>query len=351
VNTSLLPTVDPPEHWSGGETRTYRAPVGLVLIMIAALLLAEPAYAGTLRDAPSAVSLLRQSARAGNMVTYSGTQFVTVWSGNGSRGTAAVLAEVRHSPSTGTSYQVTGGHARGSIRAEEFTDRTLVDRIISGYELALAGMDSVAGRDTYVVEARRDDDSLAARLWADTETYLLLRREIYDESGKMVRASGFLDVTVQGDPSTTSEAPVSSAQSKSLPDVSPLPRRLGDALVLHDVTRLTMGDDTVTHLVYSDGLSNVSVFVQRGRLDEEHLDGFARRTVAGTPVYVAEGIPQRATWACYGYVYTVVADVSSTSLETMVAALPRNNEWADVSFGDRVARGLNRVGGWLNPFG
>jgi hypothetical protein len=34
-----------------------------------------------------------------------------------------------------------------------------------------------------------------------------------------------------------------------------------------------------------------------------------------------------------------------------VAALPRNKESADVSFGDRVARGLDRVGGWLNPFG
>jgi hypothetical protein len=344
---SYLPTRNTSERLPAGA-RPYGAPVGLVLVMVAVLLLVEPAYADTPRDAPGAVSVLRQSARASARVTYSGTQFVTVWSGNGSRGTAAVLAEVQHSPTSGTSYTVMGGHARGSIRADEISDQTLVDHIISGYDLAVAGTDSVAGRDTYVVEARRDDDSLAARLWVDTDTYLLLRREIYDEAGKMVRASGFLDVTVEAVPETAGTSP--SARAKSLPDVSPLPRRLGESLVLHDVTRLTMGDDTVTHLVYSDGLSNVSVFVQRGRLDDENLDGFTRRTVAGTPVYVADGVPQRVTWACYGHVYTLVADASGTSLETMLAALPHNKDSADPGLGDRIARGLNRIGSWLNPF-
>jgi negative regulator of sigma E activity len=352
VITHSAPRADPAEHPPGGRPRPYGAPVGLVLILFAALLLTEPANADEARDAPGAVSLLRQAAQAGDTVSYSGTQVVTVWS---PEGTAAVLAEVRHSPGAGTSYRVMGGQAPGSIRADEVTDQTLVDRVISGYEVELAGMDSVAGREAYVVDVRRDDGSLAARLWTDTATYLLLRREIYNEAGKMVRASGFLDVSVhQTDAavSTTDPRAVPSAtRSRSLPDVSPLPRRLGDELVLHDVNRLTLGSQTVTQLVYSDGLSNVSVFVQQGRLDYEQLDGFTERTVAGTPVYVADGVPQRATWACCGYVYTVVADVSGTSLETMVAALPHTSEAGKASFGDRVVRGLDRVGSWLNPFG
>lgn len=318
--------------------------------MIAVLLLAEPAHADEVRDAPGAVSLLRQAARAPDSVGYSGTQFVTVWS---REGTAAVLAEVRHSPGQGTSYRVMGGQETGSIHADEISDQTLVDHVISGYEVELAGMDSVAGRDAYVVDVRRDDGSLAARLWTDTATSLLLRREIYNEAGKMVRASGFVDISVRsGAGVSAADSRTMSAQPRpaSLPDVSPLPRRLSDELVLHEVNRLTLGSQTVTQVVYSDGLSNVSVFVQRGRLDSEHLDGFTERTVAGTPVYVADGVPQRVTWACYGYVYTVVADVSSTSLETVVAALPHSTASADRSFAGRVVRGLDRVGSWLNPF-
>src|SRR5699024_4291605 len=47
-----------------------------------------------------------------------------------------------------------------------------------------------------IVEARRDDASVAARLWLDQETSLALRRETFDQQGALLNASAFVDITM-----------------------------------------------------------------------------------------------------------------------------------------------------------
>lgn len=341
--------------------------LGLLVAMVAVLLVADPALASArepLRgtaDVQEAVTLLRDAARAGAHVSYSGTQFVTVWSEGG--GTSAVLASVRHTPGGGTSYRVLGGQDPGSTVVDDLGDERLVDLMVAAYDVQVAGSGTVAGRSAHVVDLRRSDGTLAARVWTDTETCLLLRREVYDESGTLVRAGGFLDLDVRATedaaagrsgsayvPTTASGRP-SARRTPSLPAGPDLPTRLGDALVLHDASRSRMGSATVTHLLYTDGLSSVSLFYQRGRLDADDLEGFSAHQVGGTTVHVADTPPMRVTWDCYGYVYTMVADASSTSLQAMLAVLPHTDDEDDPGFRDRVTRGLDRVGGWLNPFG
>lgn len=332
--------------------------IGLLTAMVALLLVAEPCVssagpptvAGT--DDPAAITMLRDAARAGTTARYSGTQFSTSW---GPRGASAMLAQVEHDPGTGTRYRVVGG---GPTEATigDISDPSLVEFIVAGYDVEIAGTGTVAGRGATVIDLRRGDGTLAARLWTDSEAGLLLRREVYDEGAKLVRASGFLDIDLQpgaaADASSMSVT-VSTArgtQTAQVPSGPTLPARLGTSMRLLGSSRMTVDEAEVTHLLYTDGLSSVSVFYQRGSLDDEKLDGFDRRTIGETSFYVAQDEPLRVTWACYGYVYTVVADASSTSLDTMLQALPHSAD-VDDGFRARVERGLQRVGAWLNPFG
>ena len=333
--------------------------IGLLAAMVALLLVAEPGVsiagpptvAGN--DDPAAISMLRDAALAGTTTRYSGTQFSTSW---GPRGASAMLAQVEHDPGTGTRYRLVGG---GPTEASigDISDPSLVEFIVAGYDVEIAGTGTVAGRGATVIDLRRGDGTLAARLWTDSQASLLLRREVYDEDAKLVRASGFLDIDLQpgaaAAAASSTSVSVSTArggQTAQVPSGPPLPARLGTSMRLLGSSRMTVDEAEVTHLLYTDGLSSVSVFYQRGSLDDEKLEGFDRRTIGETSFYVAQDEPLRITWACYGYVYTVVADASSTSFDTMLQALPHSAD-VDDGFRARVERGLQRVGAWLNPFG
>ena len=52
------------------------------------------------------------------------------------------------------------------------------------------------GADVVVATRPRRRATPAARFWLDRETGLVLRREVYDESGRITRASAFVEITV-----------------------------------------------------------------------------------------------------------------------------------------------------------
>ncbi|MCA1824642.1 MAG: hypothetical protein LC640_10375, partial [Frankia sp.] len=126
------------------------------------------------------------------------------------------------------------------------------------------------------------------------------------------------------------------------------PTTLPNGLELFDARRRAGEPGDVLHLSYSDGVSHVSVFEQRGRLDTSALDGWHRERVAGTRVWVNDAFPRRVVWAANGRVFTVVAECERTSLEALVAALPHRGARRPLL--SRLTRGLRRVGSWINPF-
>jgi sigma-E factor negative regulatory protein RseB len=102
----------------------------------------------------------------------------------------------------------------------------------------------------------------------------------------------------------------------------------------------------VLDLGYSDGLSVVSVFEQRGGLPAA-LPGWRRTTVAGHVVFVAEPDQRLLTWAGRGMVYTVMADAPPQTVDAVVGALPHDGP---AGFWKRMSRGLDRLASWANPF-
>lgn len=109
-------------------------------------------------------------------------------------------------------------------------------------------------------------------------------------------------------------------------------------------------EEQVLHLAYSDGLSTLSLFAQRGRLGTEPPTGFAAEQVGGRPVWVRSGSPERVVWSGGGRVWTLVSDASPGTVRDAVAVLPRDVAPSQGLL-PRLGRGAGRMLGMLSPFG
>jgi sigma-E factor negative regulatory protein RseB len=329
--------------------------------------LAEPAGGHTPSDDPEALRVLREAALAERKVAYTGIQFVSVWRDDAQ---TTKLVDLINSPGHGTVVKLHGGTAEQAWFVPRTGDQPAPDRaptqnrLSHSYTLTLAGTARSAGRPAVIVQAGRPDGSVAARFWIDEESGLQLRRELYGPGGKLVRSSGFTDLTIGGDgfvahppPTLDSEAgaPVESAAYTELAAAGwdCCADTLSEFLELTGVRDVDDGD--ALHLTYSDGLTVTSVFQQRGRLDESALTGFEKRSVGtgeseGT-VYVRYGLSSSAMWSSGGLVYTVVSD-TPYGLNAALTALPHEpvSRSGPDSVGQRLDRGMTRMVSWLNPF-
>jgi sigma-E factor negative regulatory protein RseB len=367
--------------------RGVAAPSSIVLsaaaaVVILTLLLVPPvrATAAPPEDARddqvgsdvAALRLIERASGAEATTAYEGTQFVASW---GSRSTSHLL-HVRHEPGRGTIVQMlgNGAHSGGGLREDgdavsALANAEALDLLERNYDVLTSGVESVAGREADVIEAWRHDDAdrahPVARFWLDRGSGVLLRRESYDETGRTVRGSAFFDIRVD-EPKLAAVAP-SSPDASALPDVSDpdhgqlredltamtsagwiCPPRLADGLELRAARRLDNQSGQVLHLAYSDGLATVSVFEQRGRLDDAGLDGFRQVRLGGGTVHVRDGLPQQLIWTSRDTVFTVVTDAPDETVAAAVAALPMA-EPADVGLMARLGRGFSRAAAWFAP--
>ncbi len=127
-----------------------------------------------------------------------------------------------------------------------------------------------------------------------------------------------------------------------------LPAQLPGNLMLYDARRSERGKP-VLHLAFSDGLSTVSLFQQRGRLDESDMVGWRQESIDGAQIFVMDTIPRRVAWSSDGTVYTMLADAPMGTVRNAVRSLPHRRD-SEPGVRTRVGRGLARIGSWLNPF-
>jgi len=124
----------------------------------------------------------------------------------------------------------------------------------------------------------------------------------------------------------------------------PLPGPLPGNLVLLGARQDRTPAGPVIDLDYSDGLSLVSVFLQRGHL-QRPLAGWSRMVMGGSPVYAADSAIQTFVWSAQGFVYTVVAAAPPQTVAKVVAALPHGSPGLLA----RMGQGLHRLLSWFTP--
>jgi len=278
-------------------------------------------------------SVLERASSAAGQYSYSGTQAVTA-TVRGHRLMATVDVDARkRQGSQVTVYNERGEQVMSGIVPPTVTSR-MVDRQLLGllarnYVVSGSKGSKVANRPATVIEASTGG-RLAARWWIDDSTGLLLGQENYDRSGQLILSSRFTEVQIGdgesiidhlpprlGVQTTTTTLTVSSAadlttQGWSCPDAA-----AGLALVRIRTDRPE--NPNVLHLIYSDGLSTVSLFEQQGQLTGPPSGS---QWDASLGAYVREGTSGTATWQAGTVVYTIVTDGSAELLAEAVRDLP-----------------------------
>jgi sigma-E factor negative regulatory protein RseB len=319
-----------------------------------------------------AMRLLTQAAQSAVLRSYQGEEVVTRWSNAGG---SVLVSRVWHVSGGQTVTQTVAAGASYSSRPYLSSDTDgrapegvlgvtapLVQLLDAHYLVVYAGPGSADDRPAQVVEAWRDDGSLAARFWLDDATTLPLEREVFDSAVHVISQDVFIDVRfpasrpsgmksaaagVPADPDGPWTEPFTRAQLLALRSAGWLvPPALPGGLSLFTGAQTTTSTGTVLGLGYSDGLSVVSVFEQHGALAAK-LAGWQRTTVAGHLVYAAEPDQRLLTWSSRGMVYTVMADAPAQVVDAVVGALPHD---APPGFWKRISHGLARLATLVNPF-
>jgi sigma-E factor negative regulatory protein RseB len=305
--------------------------------------------------------LLTEAADADAATPYVGVQFVS-WLGP--YGSITSVVRVWHERNRSILAQVTNiGSAPSAPLPETEQDpdgilslsRRLLNLMCANYRVAVAGDGQSDGRAAQIVELRRPDGSLAARFWLDATTKLPLRREIFGSRERIISEDAFIDLRI-GD-SWLSDMPDAAARSWSarlnLAQLAtlraqgwPLPAQLPGSLRLVAAHRTNTTAGPVVDLDYSDGLSVVSVFLQRGQLPGT-LPGWQEIAVRGRAVYSADPELRSLAWSARGFVYTVIAGAPPATVDQVVDALPHDT---GPGFWGRIERGLRRLGSMANPF-
>jgi hypothetical protein len=193
------------------------------------------------------------------------------------------------------------------------------------YQLVDGPPTVVSNRPAQVIEVR-EGATLLERLALDRDTGLLLRREQFEDGQGPYRTVEFVSVSIGG-PTPAPDAPqnVVNASPKAmaashLPSGMTAPAGLGDG---YQRTGLYQRSGVV-QVLYSDGLYDLSVFQQPGRLDGQHLP-------VGTSVAIGPAIGRHYTWPGghvvvwqrSGTVFTAVSDAPLSQVLAAVRSLPQ----------------------------
>jgi sigma-E factor negative regulatory protein RseB len=325
-------------------------------------------------EAVRAVRLLSQAAQAAIVTSYQGQEVVTRWSEGGGSVLVSSIWHVSGGP-TVTQTMDAGASVSSQPYLSSDTDgqspegvlgvtAPLVQLLESHYVVSYAGTGSADNRTAQVVEAWRDDGSIAARFWLDDATKLPLERVVFDQASHVIGQDVFIDVSFANPGASPQQAAPASARvsaGEQGPWTDPLsryellalhtrgwhvPSQLPGGLSLFTGARTQAGTGTVLDLGYSDGLSVVSVFEQHGKLPAT-LPGWRKIKVNGHVVFVADPSQRSLTWSGRGMVYTVVADAPAETVDAVVGALPHDGP---SGFWKRMSRGIDRLASWANPF-
>ncbi|MHB8253613.1 MAG: MucB/RseB C-terminal domain-containing protein [Acidiferrobacter sp.] len=144
------------------------------------------------------------------------------------------------------------------------------------YTIQLGGLARVAGKESrLVVIAPRDAYRYGYRLWADRKTGLLLKASVTNSDHRTIEQFLFTHLRVKSHIPASAVGPIGvgriSAYKEERGELFPDPapswtvRRKppGFHLAMHLMRRIAGHKEIVQHLVYSDGLAGVSVFIGR----------------------------------------------------------------------------------------
>lgn len=196
------------------------------------------------------------------------------------------------------------------------------------YRLAIASGGRLVGRDTRLVTVRPTDGyRYGYRLWLDAATAMPLKVQIADDDGAVVEQLLFSDISLPDRIPASSVQPSIAIDSftwrRSVPvsSAAPLPVALPTAWQVDAVPpgfrlraartqRLQATATPIEHLVYSDGVATVSIFIEGGVAAAEQGQGPSRMGAANAYTTVNSG-----------YLITAVGEVPVRTVEAIARSV------------------------------
>ncbi len=161
----------------------------------------------------------------------------------------------------------------------------------ANYKAKLLGMERVAGYNTQVILFQPQDNlRYSHEIWVHTDSGLLLKAAVLGDNNKVAEQYAFTQLQIGGniDRSWVKECDAAAAKEKNTPenpkDIKPvnsgwvadmLPSGFKKTL---EIERQMHGRHApVTQMVFSDGLSSISIFIEPDDGDDDDEDGLSSR--------------------------------------------------------------------------
>lgn len=142
------------------------------------------------------------------------------------------------------------------------------------YELVVSGQSRVAGYEAAILDAKpRDTQRYGYRLWIERETGMLLGSALVGADGNAIEQMMFTSLVLKPGPAVAAATPAPAAVPAPVPGEWSAPA-LPDGFRL--VARPAAERDA-EHQVWSDGLANVSLYVEPLRAETADWTGSSRR--------------------------------------------------------------------------
>jgi outer membrane lipoprotein-sorting protein len=224
----------------------------------------------------------------------------------------------------------------------EQNERDTEALIAANYKIVLVSDDEItAGRPTYLLELLpRHEGKSSQKRWIDRQTYKTLRIETHYPDGILARMIAYTDLTL---PARVTSADFTPPQDAGLKRVSSpvtstiLPVRNAALSVqslglraegalgfrLTQLASSAIDRARTAHLLYSDGIETVSVFVQNaGAAVAAPAPGWHPITILGRPAFEnQDGHLDAVAYTQGAYRYTAVSHLGPQALQRFVASL------------------------------
>jgi hypothetical protein len=205
------------------------------------------------------------------------------------------------------------------------------------YQTVETGSTQVATRPATVLEVR-EQGVLRQRLALDTATRVVLRREHLTPDGRPERVVSFTSITIPGEPQVPAMPSASEDHAGEAIGAVSAPFSAPPSLQ-EGYQRVGLYEEGgVVQALYNDGLYDLSVFEQRGRLNRGDVPASGRRLKLGERRAWAYTWPggHVLLWHAAGTVYAMVSDAPLDHLMLAAGSLPTPGR--SLSFGDRFRR-------------
>jgi sigma-E factor negative regulatory protein RseB len=194
-----------------------------------------------------------------------------------------------------------------------------LELIAEYYDFSTIGQDRVAGRDTWLVRiSPKDEHRYGYQMWIDKDSQLLLKSEMLDDEGEVLEMVMFTEIRIHDSIADELFTPsISGAEytwyqytQESLDNITPQSQAgggwqltwmpAGFRLSVYDGHSLTQKNDPLQHMIYSDGISTVSIFIEKIGADRVIDSGSLRlgavnvysKTTNGFQVTAVGEVPQ-----------------------------------------------------------